>query len=215
MKQIAIYSPKGGVGRTTISLHLADRLTASGRHVFLRDQDPQASALAFALLADQAGAPLQYTVGRGVPPQGTDITITDYGPQELAMFPAADLIIVPVVLDGVSLSVGLRTLDRLARTGAPVLPVISRYRADRAEHRLAARDKTLEDAVVVSDRAALAGYYALGRLVHDPAYGKQRSAVAARTDLDNLCAAVLERIDPMGIPDVFADVFRGTEVAHG
>jgi chromosome partitioning protein len=75
MKQIAIYSPKGGVGRTTLSLHLADRLTASGRHVFLRDQDPQASALAFALLADQAGAPLQFTVGRGVPPQGTDITL--------------------------------------------------------------------------------------------------------------------------------------------
>lgn len=215
MKQIAIYSPKGGVGRTTISLHLADRLTASGRHVFLRDQDPQASALAFALLADQAGAPLQYTVGRGVPPQGTDVTLTDYGPQELPQFPAADLIIVPVALDGVAQAVGIRTLDRLARTGAPVLPVVSRFRVDRAEHRAALADKTLADAVVIRDRAALAGFYALGRLVHDPAYGKQRSAVAARTDIDNLTIAVLHRIYPMGIPDVFADVFRTAEVSHG
>jgi hypothetical protein len=215
MKQIAIYSPKGGVGRTTLSLHLADRLTAAGRHVFLRDQDPQASALAFALLAEQAGASLNFTVGRGVPPQGTDITISDYGPQELPMLPAADLIIVPVGMDGVSFSVGLRTLDRLARTGAAVLPVVSRFRADRAEHRAALADKTLADAVIIHDRASLAGFYAQGRLVHDPAYGKQRSAVVARADLDTLTAAVLERLDPMGLPDVFADVFLTAAVSRG
>ena len=44
MPVIALLNQKGGVGKTTLSLHLAAALSASGK-VLLVDADPQGSAL--------------------------------------------------------------------------------------------------------------------------------------------------------------------------
>ena len=193
MFTIATYSPKGGVGRTSISLHLADRLQHEGLHVFLNDADPQNSALGFALLAEQSGAPLRFTVGRGTPPAGTDVVITDHGPQALPVLPQGDLHIVPTCLDGVSFSVGIQTIDLLTAAGAQVLPVASRYRRDRAEHRAALTDEAMANAVIIHDRAALGGFYLTGRLVSD---GDQRQPAVrlALEDIDRLTGAVLARM---------------------
>lgn len=193
MFTISIYSPKGGVGRTSISLHLADRLQREGLNVFLNDADPQNSALGFALLAEQSGAPLRFTVGRGTPPAGTDVVVTDHGPQSLPILPRADLHIVPTIADGVSFSVGIQTIERLKAAGAQVLPVASRYRRDRAEHRAALKDEAMINAVVMHDRAALAGFYLTGRLTSD---GDQRQPAVrlAMEDIDALTSAVLARM---------------------
>ena len=44
MKTIALINQKGGVGKTTIALHLATAFWQHGRNALVLDLDPQASA---------------------------------------------------------------------------------------------------------------------------------------------------------------------------
>jgi chromosome partitioning protein len=53
MTVIAVISPKGGVGKTTVAVNLASTLAAGGRAVRLVDLDPQ-NALRLHLGADPA-----------------------------------------------------------------------------------------------------------------------------------------------------------------
>ncbi len=60
-KVIAILNQKGGVGKTTLAVHLATALARSKRAVLLLDADPQGSALDWA--AARHGEPLFPVVG--------------------------------------------------------------------------------------------------------------------------------------------------------
>ena len=60
-KVIAILNQKGGVGKTTLAVHLATALARKKRGVLLLDSDPQASALDWA--AARRGEPLFPVVG--------------------------------------------------------------------------------------------------------------------------------------------------------
>lgn len=44
MLHIAVWHPKGGVGKTTIALNLAGYLHSQGKSVVMFDKDPQKSA---------------------------------------------------------------------------------------------------------------------------------------------------------------------------
>jgi chromosome partitioning protein len=77
MRTIAICNQKGGVGKTTISVLLADAATRAARRVLLVDLDPQANASAAAgatspgeatladVLTDPRGASLASVVRTG------------------------------------------------------------------------------------------------------------------------------------------------------
>ncbi len=52
---IALLNQKGGVGKTTLALHLAAELTEGNREVMLVDADPQGSALDWAQRRQQLG----------------------------------------------------------------------------------------------------------------------------------------------------------------
>jgi chromosome partitioning protein len=60
-KVIAILNQKGGVGKTTLAVHLATALACKKRSVLLLDSDPQGSALDWA--AARRGKPLFPVVG--------------------------------------------------------------------------------------------------------------------------------------------------------
>ena len=149
---ISVYNPKGGTGRTTLAVHLADYLAARGARLLLRDADPQGSALGWAYLAEQVreadkGQPLRFTVGRG-DAEGYDIVLTDHGPADGPWSPKADIFVVPVSLDGVAQAVGFRAAD----TSPELMALV----AVAARHRRLFFDE-LHQVLFVEARVALLG----------------------------------------------------------
>jgi chromosome partitioning protein len=61
MPVIALLNQKGGVGKTTLSVHLATAL-ADGHKVLLVDADPQGSALDWSAQRQNEGAPAKFPV---------------------------------------------------------------------------------------------------------------------------------------------------------
>lgn len=104
---IAFLNQKGGVGKTTLTIHIATALALQGRRVLLVDADPQGSALDWADCRD--GDPLFPVIGlpiktlhKDIPAhaQNYDDIIIDGAPRvnELARsaIMAADMVIIPV-----------------------------------------------------------------------------------------------------------------------
>jgi chromosome partitioning protein len=106
MPVIALLNQKGGVGKTTLSIHIAAALAATGK-VLLVDADPQGSALDWS--AQRSAPPLFPVIGLPKPTlhremptisQGYDWVIIDGPPRvnDLARsaIAASDLVLIPV-----------------------------------------------------------------------------------------------------------------------
>src|SRR3546814_3384728 len=59
---VALLNQKGGVGKTTLALHLAGQWTRQGRRVLLIDADPQGSALDWSQQRATEGLPRLFSV---------------------------------------------------------------------------------------------------------------------------------------------------------
>lgn len=120
---IAVTSLKGGVGKTTTSVLLAETIANSGKDVILLDSDPEKSAKSWELLAERDGQPLSFTVtigeADGLVKQARDLkregkwVVIDTPPNDKSLLMssagAADLAIIPLAPTRID-------LDRLGRT---------------------------------------------------------------------------------------------------
>lgn len=160
---IAVASPKGGVGKTTVALQLAGAYAAQGRRVALVDHDPQGSCLIFGKVATHAGVELPFVPTTAMV-SGFDVYIHDYPPGLAETYAPARLVVVPTLLDAASFLVHTRGLRYFQELGLRVLPVAQRVRTDRKEQRdLMA--KHFADGVVLRDRALYANCYGRGLTV--------------------------------------------------
>lgn len=162
-KRICVLSAKGGVGKTTIALHLARVFSDYGKTV-LTDLDPQGSARAWGSIADKP--PFQVGVSEG-PQKGYDFQIIDTAPKMPIRIPDADIYIVPTTLDGMSFIVYLRMIDFLTTNGKSFIPVAMRVNKRRREHVERLKDPDLKGAIVISDRACFTSFYGQGTTVFD------------------------------------------------
>ena len=187
---VALLNQKGGVGKTTLALHLAGRWAGKGRRVLVVDADPQGSALDWSEQRAGLGHPRLFGV-LGLPREtlhrelpaivvDADHVIVDGAPRIAGVarsaLLAADVVIVPATpspLDGWASAEMLRLLDE-ARVFRPDL--IARMVLNRCATRTVIARETAEAmadqeppvlAARIGQRIIFAEAAATGQLAHE------------------------------------------------
>ena len=185
---VALLNQKGGVGKTTLALHLAGEWASRDQRVMLIDADPQGSSLDWSEARAREGLPRQFaviglardTLHREAPElaRGADHVVIDGPPRVAGLMRsallAADLVLIPVQpspFDGWA-SAEMLALLAEARIYRPDL--LARFVLNRCGARtVLAREtaETLADhdppvlATTIGQRIAFASAAQTGRLV--------------------------------------------------
>lgn len=208
---VAFLNQKGGVGKTTLALHLAGAWSARGQRVLVVDADPQASALDWADQRLREGLPRLFgvlglareTLHKELPDlaRETDHLIID-GPPRVAGIArsallAADLVLIPAQpspFDGWASSEMLRLLDeaRIFRPELRARMLLNRCAARTVIARETAEALADQDppmlASRVGQRVAFADAARTGRLASESDTGQMatRDIEALADELDGL-----------------------------
>lgn len=169
---LSVFNPKGGTGKTLLSIQLASAFARTGARVALIDHDPQASALLFSRIAQQQGASVAFVPTNVVVP-GFDLYIHDFPPAMQEDFPSR-VVVMPTLLDAASFLIFKRGQAAVREMGKTVIPVANRYRSDRTEQRQLVKE--FNSNLVIKDRAVYANAYGKGQTVFDSQQAYARHA---------------------------------------
>jgi chromosome partitioning protein len=136
LKTISFISQKGGVGKTTLAIHLAVAYAADGLNVVILDLDPQASAAEWKDFRDEEMPGVIAIPSSRLPKvlkeledRGADVVILDTAPHSegtaLDAARAADLILVPCQPSIMDLRAMRKTTDLLKHIKKPTFAVLN------------------------------------------------------------------------------------------
>jgi len=206
---LALLNQKGGVGKTTLALHIAGAWAAQGRRVLVIDADPQGSALDWSQQREREGLPRLFGVlglprevlHRELPDTAKDVDhlVIDGPPRVTGIarsaLLAADVILIPATpspLDGWASAEMLRLLDeaRVFRPGLVARMLLNRCAARTVIARETAQALKDHDppmlASRIGQRVAFADAARGGRLVSEIVGGQiaagEITALAAELD---------------------------------
>ncbi len=206
---LALLNQKGGVGKTTLALHIAGAWAAQGHRVLVIDADPQGSALDWSQQRDREGLPRLFGVlglprevlHRELPDMARDVDhlVIDGPPRVTGIarsaLLAADVVLIPATpspLDGWASAEMLRLLDeaRVFRPGLVARMLLNRCAARTVIVRETAQALADHDppmlASRIGQRVAFAGAARGGRLVSEVVGGQiaAREITALASELD-------------------------------
>lgn len=128
LRLIGVLSKKGGVGKTLVSMGLAQALGELGKQVAVMDHDPEGSATGWGFNAEQKGEALPFSVIAPVDAMShshMDFIVVDTPPNDVPTLQQvatrADYIIIPVLP-------GAGEVDRLQETVAALAAVQERLK---------------------------------------------------------------------------------------
>ncbi len=139
--KLTVANVKGGTGKTTTAVYLAQVLSDTAAAVVLVDADRQGSALAWADMAEEADEPLGFEVvslatrqlGNRVGRLQADHVVIDCGPGDADIMAqaieVADLVLVPAQPRLADLQQVTPVIDQALNAGTPAAVLLSRTRA--------------------------------------------------------------------------------------
>jgi len=181
MRRIAFWSPKGGVGKTTLALNFAAAAYYAGYKVLVCDLDPQQSAVS---VFSENNLPFTVIANRPQVVPYVDFLICDYAPS-LENLPIEEIIIQPMRASVLDLKAIARA-TRLIRDKR-VIKCVNGVDTRRHEERVMALKLYSQGAHLIKDRSIYVKSLTRGETVF------QQKAYGSR-DAQNEINRLLERV---------------------
>jgi chromosome partitioning protein len=181
MRRIAFWSPKGGVGKTTLALNFAAAAYYAGYKVLVCDLDPQQSAVD---VFSESQLPFSVVPDLPQVPPNVDFIISDYAPT-LENLPVEETIIVPMRASILDLK-AVTKAQRFIRDKR-IIKCVNAVDTRRHEERIMAMKLYADGCHLIKDRSIYVRSLATGKTVF------QQSSYGAR-EARNEFNRLLERV---------------------
>jgi len=182
MRRIAFWSPKGGVGKTTLALNFAAAAYYAGKKVLVCDLDPQQSAID---IFNEKSLPFSVVPGLPQVMPNVDYIIYDHAP-DIRNVPTVETIVMPMRASILDLKAVNRSY-RLIRDKR-VIKCVNAVDTRRHDERVLAMKLFSEGAHLIKDRSIDVRSLAAGQTVF------QQSVYGSR-DAQNELNRLLEKVE--------------------